>query len=470
MKHPDALPFAVALILLTTAAYCACGQPPEVDLEGHIDEFLGRIYKPADPGAAVIVVREGQVVYRRAFGMANLEMGVPLAADMVFAIGSATKPFTAMAVMMLAENGKLSLDDDITKHLPRFPTHDQKITIRHLLTHTSGLKRLHSIETYWERIREDITVDELLGVFKDHPLEFSPGEKSEYCNSGYYLLGRIIEKTSGQTYEQFVLENIFDRLGMVNTCFADNRKLIPRRVSGYHKEDGEYVNAPFMSYTHLYAAGAVMTNVEDLAKWSEALRSETLISKSGLEELFTPFVLNNGKPAERCPGWFSAEFGEHKAVYHGGGIFGFIVHTIYIPAKQLYIALLSNRIDRRANPPTRVVAERVMHMALSGSAEKMERKAIRLAPQELDRYTGSYKRSDSRGTQHLRTIVRDNGRLLFDSGPSGTFELLPESRSTFFIEGKQSIFTFEFGQSEEVVKMVLHLGGEGGRKIVFEKE
>ena len=253
----------------------AASQPKDTVIGQQIHALLSQTYKSDEPGAAVIVSKDGEILFRGAYGMADMERGIRLRPEMVFAIGSASKPFTAMAIMILDERRKLSLDDDITKFLPDYPTDGHRITIRHLLTHTSGIKRLHSSKEYWTRIREDVTPDELIGMFKNGPMEFAPGDQYRYCNSGYHLLGKIVEQASGQPFEQFLRSHVFERLGMTNTFLASGARSIPSPVKGYHKDGNQFRNAPPMSYTHLYAAGDVCTNVDDLVRWAAGLIGRT---------------------------------------------------------------------------------------------------------------------------------------------------------------------------------------------------
>ena len=458
----------LGLILQAGMAMAVFDQTDDSTIAEKIDKLLNQYYKPDEPGAAVIAVKKGKVVFRKTYGMADMELGVRMEPEMVFAVGSATKSFTALAVLMLAERGKLSLDDEITKFLPDYPTQGQKITIRHLLSHTSGIKRLHSMKTYFERIREDISKEDLIGFFKDEPMEFAPGDKFSYCNSGYHLLGLIIEKVSGQSYEQFMKEIILDRLGMTNTHFASNDRIIPNRVKGYHKEGDTFFNAPLMSYFHLFAAGDLLTNVDDLIVWDTALYSNMLVGQEVLKQAFAPFILNNGKEAGYGLGWFVDDLKGRKMVYHGGGIYGYIAHIIRLPEEQIFVALLSNRIDKRANPPTQVVAEMVAAIVLGDPFESKQRKVIALSSDELEKYAGTYKASDTQG-RGIKVIV-GGGKLYFDNGGGEKYELLPESKTTFFIEGKQSIFIFSFDDRSQVKEMVLNLGGEGGRKMIFRKE
>jgi len=434
-----------------------------------IDEFLSNIYKNNEPGAAVIAVKEGRVIFRKGYGMADMELAISVKPEMVFSIGSTSKPFAAMAVMLLAEKRKLSLDDQITRFLPDYPTKGYKITIRHLLTHTSGIQRLHRIKAYFKRIREDVNIQELFDFFKDEPLEFAPGEKWVYCNSGYHLLGKIIAEASGQTYEKFIKENIFDPLGMNNTCFASNSRIIPGHVHGYNKNGEGIKNAPFMSYSHLYAAGDIITNVDDLARWDESFYKNTLLSKDRQRELFTPIILNNGESYDFGLGWFLGELKGRKSIYHGGGIYGFVAHTIRIPEEKVYVALLHNCTDPKANPPTQVVAETVVTIVLGEPFGIKKRKSITLSHNKLKMYEGVYKLISDMSAGRTFRLKAENGGLYLYTGSSKQ-EILPESKTKFFVKDKYSIITFKFSSKGKVTEMEIHVGGEGGRKMVFKKE
>ncbi|HEX9901554.1 MAG TPA: serine hydrolase domain-containing protein, partial [Acidobacteriota bacterium] len=228
---------------------------PQGDLASQIDAILAQTYKPGEPGAAVLVKKGGQVLFRRGYGLANLELNVPVEPDMVFRLGSITKQFTAVAVLMLAEQGKLSLQDDLSKFLPDFPTQGRTITIEHLLTHTSGIKSYTEIPGWLSLWRKDMSVKEIIDLFRNVPLEFEPGQRWKYSNSGYILLGAVIEKISGQAYEDFIRKNIFEPLGLAHSCYDRMARIIPRRVPGYSLGRAGFENAQFISMTQPYAAG-----------------------------------------------------------------------------------------------------------------------------------------------------------------------------------------------------------------------
>jgi CubicO group peptidase (beta-lactamase class C family) len=262
---------------------------------------------------------------------------------MIFRLGSITKQFTAVAILMLAEQGKLSVSDEITKYLPDYPTRDHKITIEHLLTHTSGIKSYTSIPEWRPMWRKDVTLKEMIDLFKDKPMDFAPGERWSYNNSGYVLLGAIIEKVSGQSYKDFIEKNIFAPLGMKHSFYDDTERIVPRRVSGYSKGKDGFANAEYLSMSWPYAAGSLMSRVDDLAIWDAALYTEKLIKQQSIKRAWTPYTLKDGKPTKYGYGWGISSIGGHRAITHSGGIHGFSTVGLRLPDDRVYVAILTNR-------------------------------------------------------------------------------------------------------------------------------
>ena len=222
-----ALSIAALLGLLLVWTLLPPADTEDQQLAAHIDHLLTTTFQASEPGAAVIVVRNGQVLLRKGYGLANLELGVPVAPEMVFRLGSITKQFTAVAVLMLVDQGSVSLDDDITTFLPDYPTHGHTITIKQLLTHTSGIPSYTDLPELPSLWRNDLTLDELIALFKDQPLDFAPGAQWAYSNSGYVLLGAVIEKVSGMGYGEFVQQRIFTPLGMTHSSYDSTAQIVP---------------------------------------------------------------------------------------------------------------------------------------------------------------------------------------------------------------------------------------------------
>ena len=311
--------------------------------EKEYDHLLNELFSTDGPGGAALVAVDGQVVYRKAFGKANLELDVNMKPNHVFRVGSITKQFTACAILKLKEDGKLSLQDDITKFIEGYPTQGYEITIEHLLTHTSGIKSFTSIDRWdADTQKKDFTTEEMIAFFKDEPIDFPPGEKFEYNNSAYFLLGYIIEQISGMSYASYLDEAFFKPLGMKDTYLDEASKIINNRVSGYKVVDGEYKNADYINMSQVYSAGAMLSTVDDLSIWYNSLVEGKVISKESLKMAHTSFVLNNGKETGNGYGWFLGDIKGSPIFEHGGGINGFLSSSLYITNENVFVVVLSN--------------------------------------------------------------------------------------------------------------------------------
>lgn len=370
---------------------------------------------PADePGAAVIAVKDGQVVHRKGYGLANLELGVPVEPDMVFRIGSITKQFTAVAILMLMEASQLALDDPLTRFLPDYPTQGQVITIEHLLTHTSGIKSHTDMPEFFKHIRMDMSVDEMIAVFKDQPMQFAPGEHWAYNNSGFFLLGAIIEKVSGQAYAQFLQERIFNPLGMSHTYYDTAQRIIPRRAAGYERKPEEnptagplgYVNAEYLSMTLPYAAGALASTVDDLSVWDAALYTDRLVRPESLQRAWTPYRLADGSSTGYGYGWSLSAYAGRATIEHGGGINGFICQALRIPEEHAFVAVLTNTTYRSGavEPLALKIAGQVIGQPY------LEPQAVQLDGELLKNYPGTYRRGEGEQREEW-TFALEQDRL-----------------------------------------------------------
>lgn len=302
-----------ALYLL--AAHSASAQSPAAptqsaqQIAAKVDEYMNAAVRVNRYSGSVLVARDGQPIISKGYGMANYELEVPNTPQTVFRIGSITKPFTATAVMMLQERGKLNVNDSICKYLSDCPAAWQPVTIRHLLTHTSGIPDYVSLPDYGKTMALPVTHASLIERFKDKPLEFAPGEKFNYSSSGYYLLGVVIERLSGKSYADFLQDNIFKPLGMTITGLDDNYRLIKNRASGYTAQGDGFFNAPYIDMSIPFAAGALRSNAEDLLRFEQALDAEKLLKRKSLDEMYTPFkeispasVMRLAGESENSPG------------------------------------------------------------------------------------------------------------------------------------------------------------------------
>ncbi|MEL7269476.1 MAG: serine hydrolase [Bacteroidota bacterium] len=397
------------------------------------DQMLSAQYPKDGPGATALVAVGGEIVYHKGFGMANMEHDVPMENDMVFEFGSITKQFTAVSILMLMEQGKLSLQDDITKYLEDYPTHGHSITIHHLLTHTSGIKSYTGMEKWVGRWREDFEPLGLIDFFKDEPIDFAPGEEYRYNNSGYFILGYIIEKVSGQTYEDFVENNIFKPLGMDHSYYGHKGEIIKKRANGYQSQE-KLINAEFLSMTQPYAAGSLMSTVGDLYKWNRGVRAYKLISKESTDLAFSNYTLNNGKKINYGYGWGINEINGSQTIEHGGGIFGYVTNGIYLPEEDVFVAVFSN-CD--CNPPGNV-STKMAALAL-GKPFPNESKSIAMETKSLEALVGVYDFED----ESTRIITLEDNQLFSQRTGGGKFKIFPISESIFVFEDSFASFRFE---------------------------
>jgi D-alanyl-D-alanine carboxypeptidase len=294
------------------------------------------------PGLSLAVVRDGKIILAKGYGMANLELSTPATEKTAFAIYSITKTFTAVATMMLVEEGKISLEDPISKHLAGLPAAWNKVTIRHALTHTSGIMDFCEVPDSPCEQSKDFTQAELIKSVADYPLKFAPGGRWEYNNTGYYLLGMLIEKVSSQTYEQFLRTRIFVPLEMRDTRLENYTELIPNRANGYTWKNGKFLNAWRVSPTLSFSLAGLVSTVLDLAKYDAALYTEKLLKKSTLDLMWTKARLNNGQEIEHGLGFGMTPFRDHRRVGHSGGHTGFASTITRLIDDKITVIVLSN--------------------------------------------------------------------------------------------------------------------------------
>jgi CubicO group peptidase (beta-lactamase class C family) len=369
--------------LIALAVLFAVLQP---NADPDLDAVASSYFRSNEPGAAVLVATGERILLRKGYGLADVELEVPVAPDMVFRIGSVTKQFTAAAILLLEERGLLSVKDDIRMHLPDYPTEGKVITIEHLLTHTSGIRSYTDMESFAELVRDDMSVAEVIASFENEPLAFEPGEKYAYNNSGYFLLGAIIEKASGKSYEAFVRENIFEPLGMSQSYYGSEAALIPRRAKGYDGGNGEFQNAAYLSMTLPYAAGSLLSTVDDLAKWDRALYGTDLLSQASLDKWWVPFRVRSGASTHYAYGWGISSFEGKTVMSHCGGINGFLCHLLRIPDERLLVVVLTNRNDEKTNPG--LIARKLAAAAMGKPIA--EPKAVEVDERTRQRYVGLY--------------------------------------------------------------------------------
>ncbi|HEY2963968.1 MAG TPA: serine hydrolase domain-containing protein [Pyrinomonadaceae bacterium] len=328
------------LLLLSITCFAQDGISTKVD-----DYIRAEMRAQQIPGVSLAVIKNGEIVLARGYGLANVEHQVPVKPETIFQSGSMGKQFTATAVMMLVEESKLSLDDNITKYFPDAPETWRNITIRHLLTHTSGMGDYPpDID-----MRRDYTEDEMVQRIKALPLAFQPGEKWSYSNLAYVMLGVLIHKVSGKFYGDFLQERVFKPLGMSTARVISEADIVPNRAAGYRVVDGQLKNQNWVSPTlNTTADGALYLTVYDMAKWDAALYSEKLLKRSSLEQMWTPVKLNDGKTHPYGFGWALGEVHGHRIIEHGGSWQGFKSQISRYVDDKLTVVVFANQA--RANP------------------------------------------------------------------------------------------------------------------------
>jgi len=338
----------LVLCLLSIPLFTSPAQADQADEYVKAQMELHRI-----PGIAVRIIRDGKVTKTSTYGVANLELNVPITPETVFEIGSITKQFTAAGILLLAQDGKLSIDDPISRHLKNIPDSWTNITIRHLLSHTSGIKSYTGLTGF--ELTRHLTQEQFIRAIGEHPLEFQPGESWKYCNTGFNLLGYIIENVSHKSYWEFMNARIFRSLEMTATRNRRPGDIIPNRAAGYEQTNQIWINRDY-DLIDVFAAGAIVSNIGDLTKWNAALDCEAILSASSKEKMWTPAKLNNGKATKYGLGWFIETVEGHRNIGHGGSTSGFSASIQRFPEDKLAVIVLSNTDEQIATTLARHVA------------------------------------------------------------------------------------------------------------------
>jgi CubicO group peptidase (beta-lactamase class C family) len=327
-------------VLFVIAFTISCVQAQQ--LVTRVDEYMNAAVKQGKFSGSVLIAREGRVLVSKGYGMASLELDVPNTPQMKFRIGSLTKQFTAMAVLILQERGLLKVQDSVCKYVPECPPVWADVTIHQLLTHTSGIPELLSFPDFQKTMTLPSPPPQTVERFKSKPLDFKPGAKFKYSNSGYVLLGYIIERVTGQTYEAFLKENIFEPLRMFNTGSDHNDLVIKHRATGYTKRGDAIINAPYIDMSIPTGGGSLYSTVEDLFLWDQALYSEKLIKKSSFEAMFKPYAIADWGDGVAY-GWFiGRDKSNHRYMGFLGGINGFAAQIMRYTDQKVLLVVLSN--------------------------------------------------------------------------------------------------------------------------------
>ena len=319
-----------------------------------VDNYLkSQMKQHRIPGLTLKIIHDGKAIKTAAYGLANIELSVPAKPETVFEIGSVTKQFTAAGILLLAQEGKLSLDDKISQHMKDTPEAWANVTIRHLLTHTSGIKSYTGLEGFqlWRHLNQS----QFMKAIGREQMEFQPGDSWKYCNTGFSLLGYIIENVSSRNYWDFMGERVFKPLGMLATTNRLPSLIIPNRAAGYEQTNHVWINRD-SDLTEVFSAGAIASTVGDLAKWNAALDGDRLLNAANKEQMWTPVKLNDGKTRKYGFGWNVDAVEGHKNIGHGGSTSGFSASIQRFPDDRLAVIILTNTDEEIATTLAKKVA------------------------------------------------------------------------------------------------------------------
>jgi CubicO group peptidase (beta-lactamase class C family) len=396
---------------------------------------------------SVLVARDGVVLLSKGYGSANLEWEVPNSPTTKFRLGSITKQFTAACILLLEEHGKLKVEDSVKKYMTDAPAAWDKVTIFNLLTHTSGIPSFTAFPEYASTEAIATTPEKLVARFREKPLEFQPGERWNYSNSGYVLLGYLIEKISQQSYSQFVQENIFNPLGMKDSGYDSNSAIILHRASGYSPGEKGVTNTGCIDMSIPFSAGGLYSTTEDLLRWEHGLMGGKLLSPTSLQKMTTPFKNDYafGLAVRTANG--------HKLIEHGGGIEGFNTDIAYYPEDKLTIVVLANL---NGDAPQAIGGKLAAVAHGENVVLPSERKEITVPPVILAKYVGTYQLMPNFDI----VMTLEGGQLMTQATGQGKFPLFAESETKFFLKVVDAEVEFFSNEKGDVTHLILHQGGQ----------
>jgi D-alanyl-D-alanine carboxypeptidase len=428
--------FALVVLLAATAVVRA----------DKVDDYVkAEMQKQHVPGISIAVLKDGKIIKAEGYGLANVELNVPARPETVYKIGSVSKQFIASGIMLLIQEGRVSLDDKISKYLEGTPDTWKEITVRHLLTHTSGIVRE---APGFDPLKIQNDADVIKTAYK-LPLRFAPGEKYEYCNVGYFTLAEIIHKVTGKPWGEYLNERLFLPLEMSATRTTTLTDIVQHRANGYAWGGGRLRNADI--FFALRPSGAFLSSVLDLAKWDAALYTDKVLSQATRDQMWTPVKLNNGSTHSYGFGWEIDTVGGHRRVSHGGSLPGFRAAIARYVDDKLTVVVLTN--SDNVNPV--LIALGVADHYIPGLIP--QRMVAKLDPKIFDSYVGQYQPNPS----VILTITREGDKLMLQPGSGAQKrELLPENEANFFInENRQLTYSFVKDEKGQVTHLAVQSGG-----------
>lgn len=451
----------VAKLLLEKGADPSIEMPAKEEI---VDMFFNRVIKADSSGASLAVIKDGSIIYKHGYGKANLEYDIPIIPSTIFHVASVSKQFTAFAIAMLADQGKLSLDDDIHKYLPEIPDFGKTITIRHLIHHTSGLR------DQWEllamsgcRLDDVITQEHIMKIVRHQKeLNFAPGEEHLYCNTGYTLLAEIVARVSGKSFPEYTATNIFKPLGMTNTHFHDDHEMIVKNMAYSYAPKGDSgFKKSVLSYANV-GATSLFTTVEDLAKWMQNLDDGRVGGAAVIKQMHQRGVLNNGKELDYAFGLSIGEYRGLRKVDHGGADAGYRSYVVRFPDQKFAIAILSNLGSFNPGGIAMQIADVYLSDQLAPEKPKTEiteLKAVKVDPALYDAYVGKYQLQPAL----VINITKEDNRLMLQVTGQSKDELFPESETTFFLSDSNVSglkLSFQRDETGKINQLMIHQGGQ----------
>ncbi len=410
-----------------------------------LNDYAQAAFKIKDFNGAMLVMQKGKVMYKKAFGLADREWNIANTVETKFRIGSVTKQFTAACILQLAEQGKLSLDDKLTKYVPDYPKGDS-ITIHMLLNHTSGITNYTNLAEFWPKAVLPLSTDSMIALFKNRPLDFSPGTKWNYSNSGFFLLGVIVEKASGKTFSAYLNENIIAKIGLTNTSMDRLDSVLAFRAKGYDKnQQGVWSHAMYISMEGPYSAGAIVSTVDDLYRWTKALHNNKILSAASTQKMMTPYLNKYGY------GIGIDSLKTHKRVSHNGGIPGFVTNLSYYPADDVCVVVVSNN-GSNSDGVSSALASILFDLPVQ---KPYMPKEIKIDSSQLDKYIGKYI------AESPVELIKKNGKLYRRREGANDIELKPESAIRFFYADDSDRFIeFDVDKTGKMIKGWLIANGD----------
>lgn len=431
--------FCFFLISLSLMASSFGQGKQDKKLSSSLDELIPKRLTEIAPGCVVMIVKKDKVIYKKAFGTANIEQNIPMQSNMLFRTGSMGKQYTAIAVLQLVEQGKIGLQDSIQKYISDFPSKGYTITIEHLLTNTSGIKDYLSEIHNPAKEKETYTPKDGVDYIKDEPLNFKPGSNYRYSNSNFYLLGYIIETVTGKTFENYLQENVLDKADLKNTFYIHPEKNIPDMPQGYSKFDGKLEKATLQDVTIMYSAGALISNADDIYKWHQALYKQQLVKKATLYKATTPFRFGDSTFSQYAYGWFVKNIDGSKTIEHSGSTDGYQSDEIYLPAEDVFVVALYNCYE--ADMDWQILTNDIARLAIG----KPINNDVKIKEAVLKTYVGTYEVTLN-NVNHKLMVTFEEGKLFIEAAnPEDRLpkvQLYGSRENEFYI--KEAALRFDF--------------------------